>query len=439
MRETQKYSTLTRLILLLFICVNSFFVQNAFAQKDPEVIAKEYFELGQFEEALPHFKDLVHLYPKDQILNYYYAACLVETEIFTPETKTTIQNAIGEKTPAKIFYYQAQVFHADNDFQKALSFYQRFLDEAKRKTTKSTRVDELIELCQQNINPFFTDEEPEVVEEIKEEPIEEVKPVNETKKAIEIPSNLKDSIIHFQLTPTIRYLKIDQFKNDESAHAFVKGWLLEQNITKALEKTNQLREEYSKASEDEKLELVDQILQLEKETYTLNIDIEQFYLEARQKEISFWDNANPDEISEFQRKISILEDSIASAAEERIASETNVVVPIKLPEEKVNVEVQETPQQYLNKVVYRIQIGAYRKSPPQWVQSLFKKLSVIRRIDNYKDEKGITVYTVGELSSFNDALKMQAQVRQEGVKDAFVAAYKNGERIPVKEARKLTN
>lgn len=433
MRETQKYSTLTRLILLLFICVNSFFAQNAFAQNDPEVIAKEYFELEQFEEALPHFKDLVHLYPKDQMLNYYYAACLVETEIFTPETITTIQNAIGEETPAKIFYYHAQVFHADNDFQKALSFYVRFLDEAKRKTTKNTRVDELIELCKQNINPFLTDEEPEVVEEIKEKPVEEIK------KAFEIPSNLKDSIIHFQLTPTIRYLKIDQFKNEASAHAFVKGWLIEQNRTKALQKTNLLREEYSKATEDEKLELVDQILQLEKETYTLNIYVEQFYQEARQKEISFWDNANPEEISEFQRKISILEDSIASATEERIANETNVVVPIELPEENVNVEVQETAQQNLHKVVYKIQIGAYRKSPPQWVQSLYKKLSVIRRIDNYKDEKGVTVYTVGELSSYNDALQMQAQVRQEGVKDAFVAAYKNGERIPVKEARKLTN
>ena len=106
MREIQKHASLTSLILLLFICGNSFFAQNVFAQTDPEAIAKEYFELGKYEEALPHFKDLVNLYPKDQMLNYYYAACLVETKQFSEEAKTALQHAPGDETPAKLFYYQ---------------------------------------------------------------------------------------------------------------------------------------------------------------------------------------------------------------------------------------------------------------------------------------------------------------------------------------------
>ena len=436
MHETQKYSTLTRLILLLFIAEISFFAQNTFAQTDPEIIAKEYFELGHYEQALPHFEDLVNLYPKDPMLNYYYAVCLIETELFSTVTQTAIQNAFGDNSPPKIFYYQAQVLHADNDFQLALSFYQRFIDEAKRRTVRSTQVDELIGLCKQGINPFSKIEKPEVVEAITEELPKQVEP--EVKKPVEIPSNLKDSIIRFQVTPTIHYLKINQFKNEASIHSFLKGWLIEQDIDALLQKTKLLRVKYSSVPEYEKMLLADEILQLEQEAYTLNQKLEKFYLKAREKEIAYWAQASPVEISNFQRKISMLEDSISIAFEASYPDEVKLAVPVELPD-KIDLVFEPSPQQNTNQLIYKIQIGAYRKSPPQWVQNLYRKLSVIRRIDNYTDDQGVTVYTVGELSSFDDAVRMQKQIKLEGVKDAFIAAYKNGERIPVKEARELTN
>jgi hypothetical protein len=49
------------------------------------------------------------------------------------------------------------------------------------------------------------------------------------------------------------------------------------------------------------------------------------------------------------------------------------------------------------------------------------------------------VYTVGELTSFDDAVKLQNQIRQEGVNDAFVVAYLNNKRISLNEARKLSD
>ncbi len=439
MREIQKYSSLTSLILLLFICGNSFFAQNAFAQNDPEAIAKEHFELGKYEEALPFFKDLVNLYPKDPMLNYYYAACLVETKQFTEEVKTAIQNAYGDETPAKIFYYQAQIFHAEDNFEQAASLYQQFADKAKRKVVKNTKTEELLKLCEQNINPFPKPKVEEVTEETAEEDTTWVEEVIEVEKPLEIPSDLKNSLIFFHVTPTIHYLKINHFKNEASIQLFIEGWQIEQELNTSLEETNNLRNDYATASENEKITLAEQILQLEKETYTLNQQVQQFYLSAKEKEIAYWDNANPIEMSDFKRKISILEDSIANAKMKVEIEETGVAVPVELPEERIETVVPDVTQPTTDQVVYKIQIGAYKKSPPQWVQNLYKKLSVIRRIDKYTDEKGVTVYTVGELSSFEDALLMQAQVRQEGVKDAFVAAYKNGERIPVKEARELTN
>jgi hypothetical protein len=47
---------------------------------------------------------------------------------------------------------------------------------------------------------------------------------------------------------------------------------------------------------------------------------------------------------------------------------------------------------------------------------LYKKLSLIRKIDNYTDEKGVVVYTTGSLTNLDDAVKLQKQVRQEAYK-----------------------
>jgi hypothetical protein len=93
----------------------------------------------------------------------------------------------------------------------------------------------------------------------------------------------------------------------------------------------------------------------------------------------------------------------------------------------------------IEQVTYKVQIGAYSKGLPDYIDRLYKKLSVLRRIDHYTDERGIVVYTVGELTSFDDAVKLQNQIRQEGVNDAFVVAYLNNKRISLNEARKLSD
>ena len=54
-----------------------------FAQTDPEMQAKQFFNDGDYEKALPVFQDLVRLYPDDEELNFYLGASLAETEEFT--------------------------------------------------------------------------------------------------------------------------------------------------------------------------------------------------------------------------------------------------------------------------------------------------------------------------------------------------------------------
>ncbi len=78
---------------------------------------------------------------------------------------------------------------------------------------------------------------------------------------------------------------------------------------------------------------------------------------------------------------------------------------------------------------YRIQLGAFMKNVPAQKKAMFDKISKIRIIETFVNEEGETVYTTGNLKDFGDAVKLQNQVRQEGIKDAFVIAVKNGKRV----------
>ena len=84
-------------------------------------------------------------------------------------------------------------------------------------------------------------------------------------------------------------------------------------------------------------------------------------------------------------------------------------------------------------LVYKVQVGAYRKPIPQ---DLFKGFAPLRgeKLDN-----GITRYTAGVFVGFSDADQAKSSIRQMGYRDAFVVAYYNGKRISLTEARTRGN
>ncbi len=92
-------------------------------------------------------------------------------------------------------------------------------------------------------------------------------------------------------------------------------------------------------------------------------------------------------------------------------------------------------RKHSNEIIYKIQIGAFKTELPPVSKALFKKLSVLRKIDNYTDEKGVTFYTIGEVDNFKDAVKLQDQIRKESVKDAFIIIFKDGKKLSFSEAK----
>ncbi|HBL75492.1 MAG TPA: hypothetical protein DD458_09720 [Prolixibacteraceae bacterium] len=413
---------------------------------DPQQNAIALFEQGKFDQALPVFEDLLSLYPEDKKLNYYLGACLIETKDYGARARQALLNSVSKSNPEKINYYLGIAFHAENEYLAALDYYSQFEKEAKSKTKKSVDYQKLIGLCEQGINPFVAEkEEIPVVEPLQN--TESVAAIGDTvvvPDAAEVvpdfivPKKLFDSVIVFQVNQEIRYMKISQFKSEEAQMNFVKGWIKKQELDSIVLFTDNLREQYTRANSDEKQLFSGQILSNEQKVISLNREIPGYNLIARQIESKYWKNPSSEEVEKLLAQNEAITDSLEllrAGKQEKIdvLPPESVVLPIV---EKTEPKEEDT-EVVMKGVVYKIQIGAFSKEPPDWAQRLYKKLSLIRKISNYTDENGVTVYTTGELRSYSDAVEMQKQVKLEGIKNASVAAYNNGVRITVSEARKI--
>ena len=79
-----------RKFIIRFLIISSgliFFVvfinaQNLIKPSGNEEIARiadDYFSKNKFDKAMPYFINLLQIYPKDPMYNYYYGICLLET------------------------------------------------------------------------------------------------------------------------------------------------------------------------------------------------------------------------------------------------------------------------------------------------------------------------------------------------------------------------
>jgi hypothetical protein len=88
-------------------------------------------------------------------------------------------------------------------------------------------------------------------------------------------------------------------------------------------------------------------------------------------------------------------------------------------------------------IVFKVQIGAFNQEVPLDIANKFLKIAK-KGIKNYKEESGLTIYTVGKYKTYDEADKSRQEVAAEGLPDAFIVAYSDGKKIPVDEAQKLS-
>ena len=88
-------------------------------------------------------------------------------------------------------------------------------------------------------------------------------------------------------------------------------------------------------------------------------------------------------------------------------------------------------------VIFKVQIGAFKDEVPLVIANKFLKLAN-RGVKNYKDANGLTIYTVGNFRSYEEAGTAKVEISAvANITDAFIVAYKDGLKISVDEAKTL--
>jgi hypothetical protein len=92
-----------------------------------------------------------------------------------------------------------------------------------------------------------------------------------------------------------------------------------------------------------------------------------------------------------------------------------------------NLEANLNPVQ-ANEVVFKVQIGAFRN------RNLQKYLNNSRHFTGETDPDGLRKYTLGFFNDYWEANNFKRYMREMGVHDAWIVTYKDGKRVPIKDA-----
>ncbi len=415
---------------------------------------------GNFVEAELLFKKVLDEKPADFMVNYFYGACRTENNHFTNSDLDCLILANQEVSPININYYFGIQYHARSNWERALKFYNKYKSTASLSESDKQKILEKIQQCYDKINhyeEFVVNKRDEnittaAITNIPTNKIDSTETKLEYQDSVieneillvtdsttipepEIESIIqKDKSINFTVNSEITYLCTSHFKTDDGKAFFMKGDSLQKELDFNLTKTDELRENYSSAkTREEKNSIGQEILTNENEMYQLKSDATQFLVQAKNIETKYWENATNEEIEKFNNVLNQIPEE--NKIEKVEIDTTTFIDPNILLGNKENTSSQNELDD--KDIIYKIQIGAYRRGLPNYVKRLFDKLSLIRKIENYTDEKGVVVYTTGNLTKYEDAVIMQNQVRQEGIKDAYVVPYFKGKRITLKQAKEL--
>ncbi len=458
---------------------NSVFAGN---QENPLSQAIRLYDKGNFSDAEVILKKLLDEKPDHLMVNYYYGACRTENGHYgTNEIIYLLNGSLGE-APLKTDYYIGVQYHAKNRFNEALKYYTLFKDKTDDATAQEVKLAEKMQQCREKINPFKQNEEAVEVTDTtdvmpaaipRESAPESFNPIigetgiaSETSDSTEIfaandsgliNSTIADSIvpqpkiveepieaevlsepINFVVNAEITYPDTTFFKTKKGLELYTEGTAKQEELEQTISNTDDLRKQYgSTTSYTERQTLGKQILDKETKIFQLRAAAEELLLKSQQEENSYWQDASYEEIEIFKKQA---DEYLAAYNSQSIPEKPDSIILVAPPIAPVNrTTASETDDTTEDELIYKIQLGAYSRGLPAYVKRLFDKLSYIRKIENYTDENGIVVYTTGNLTNYEDAVKMQEQVRQEGVEDAYVVPYFNGKRITLSEAKEIAN
>jgi len=491
MQIKSKIITITILLFFLFPSWNAFPFSN---QENPLAKAIQLFDKQKFQEAELAFKKLIDDRPDDFMINYFYGACRTENGHYGSKELNLLLLASKEVYPLDIDYYFGVQYHAMNQWDKALSHYKTYKKVASEEEMKRVQLSEKIDECTNKINPFVqvesieeqkvdtlivADEAGIKSNEINDEVLDIV-PAQVAVPATEIvavqleengdtlkivPEAATDSIIgdkiqnvelesnpeeigtvsmpkpaekeiNFNINRQITYLFESNFKTSEGGIYYKEGVSKQTDLNKLIGETEMQRAKYSASKTSNDRDSIGKIIvDLESQTYDLSNVVNRLFIQAKSAENAYWQSVPPEEGEKFVMAMEEESKKINKAeVDESVIEIPSKILIVNIDDEQNQTETPK-PATKPSGVTYKIQLWAFSKGIPAKVKPLYTKISLIRKIDTYTDDKGVVVYTTGNLTKYEDASVMLTQVTQEGVKDAMIAAYLNGKRIPLEQAR----
>lgn len=493
-------SLLTGLTILWIILFVPLWANSQKTQQNQLTKAILLFDKENYTEAEPIFKLYIDERPDDFMINYFYGACRTNNGHYSDRDLSYLEKASKEVHPLDIDYYLGIQHHAKNNFGKAIEFYTKYSETASAAEQNKVKLANKILQCKNEINPFsgnnevenFVDKNdsvPKLVEIEKEKIVEpqakqkkqEQEPetaISENKEkenvrheialseisepdslmpaqSVEINADTTEAVseysvyteeretnqeqIDFFVNNRFTYRLLSHFRTEEGKDNFKQGNLNLRELDKTLLRTKYLREQYTKSKSRIERDSIGQIiLEIENQMYDLKNEANKFLLQAKNSENAYWQNASEEKIKQFTselNRISSENNGLSLADNETKKDSAKIIIPdILIKENSTNNNVIKSANSDL---LYKIQLGAFSRGIPNYLKPLYKKIELIRKVETYVDEKGVTIYTTGNLAKLEDALLMQKQVRQEGVEDAYIVPYFQGKRITLEQAKEI--
>lgn len=414
-------------ITLSFVCSSHLLAQQS-AGNEP--LAIEYFNARNYEKALPQFVLLINRAPNNAMYNYYYGVCLLKNNRFDTATKEALLNAVVDKTPSNANFYLGNYFHALGNWSEAMDFYKRYKGSSQER--RELEYDKYLSLCEKHINPFKIDKGDDkaiFVDSIKS-PV-----VRPDEKYFPIPDSLRTEWFNFQINSQLNYHGISDFRSEAARILFAKAWIATAKNDSIVRNTDILRKAHQETNNvAARIGLVQRIVDAEQQSYQLLRDREKYFEQARVKESGYWEKAGGEAMAKFIAEIADRE----KIRGERLLGEKKSIEVVAAEPVAQNPGTEEQEEQEVARpaakenIVFKVQIGSFLngKLTPAFKAKL-AKMSKFRKIDKYTDAKKYEIYTIGNFTNYKDATLLKNQLILEGTKGAFLAAFKNGVRVPV--------
>lgn len=400
-----------------------------------ESLAIEYFKEKNYEKALPIFTQLINKSPNNPMYNYYYGVSLLKNNRYNTATKEALLNAAVDKTPSNANFYLANYFHALENWSEAIDFYKRY--DGSNKERRELEYDKYFDMCLKRINPFKVDKgDPKniFVDTIR------VPGSLPNEKNFPVPDSLRIEWFNFQINSQLSYHNISDFRSEAAKVLFTKAWIATGKNDSIVKNTDILRKAHEETHDvTTRIALVQRIVNAEQESYQLLRDRETYFEQARVKEAGYWEKAGANAMASF---ITVIADKEKARATKLLnekqkieiaqaEAQTAKLVSDSLARDKQPV-IEDNPEETNGNIIFKVQIGSFAngKLTPAF-KSKYEKLSKLRTIDKYTDDKKFVVYTIGNFNNYKDASLLKNQLILEGVKGAFLAAFKNGKRVPI--------